>query len=186
MILLGTLVLQDTPRGTPVIKHLALTGLALTVAAMATGLVAAASASTPQRALAAPVCLDATNSRADNTNVRLWSCLNHPNQKWVIRDGQIIVADTLASNPVCLDATNSRADNTNVRLWSCLNHPNQKWVIRDGQIIVADTLASNPVCLDATNSRADNTNVRLWSCLNHPNQKWVIRDGQIIVADTFA
>ncbi|MFD0885814.1 RICIN domain-containing protein, partial [Streptosporangium algeriense] len=87
------------------------------------------------------VCLDTTNSRADNTNVRLWSCLNHPNQKWVIQGGQIKVEDTIGSGrEVCLDTTNSRADNTNVRLWSCLNHPNQKWVIQGGQIKVEDTL----------------------------------------------
>ncbi|MEV4222197.1 hypothetical protein [Nonomuraea sp. NPDC049725] len=52
---------------------------------------------TAPAASAAPrqVCLDATNSRADNTDVRLWTCLNHPNQKWVVQNGQIKVEDTL-------------------------------------------------------------------------------------------
>jgi hypothetical protein len=89
-----------------------------------------------------PVCLDATNSRADNTKVRLWGCVNHTNQKWVIQGGQIKVEDTIGtSRPVCLDATNSRADNTTVRLWGCLNHTNQKWIIQGGQIKVEDTLS---------------------------------------------
>ncbi|SNS63715.1 hypothetical protein [Actinomadura mexicana] len=51
------------------IKHLPLTGLALALAVMATAPAAAAAASTPQRAAPNPVSLDATNSRADNTNV---------------------------------------------------------------------------------------------------------------------
>ncbi|MFF5265187.1 hypothetical protein ACFY4C_40420 [Actinomadura viridis] len=87
------------------IRHLSLAGPTLAVAAIATVPAAAAAASTPQRAVSDPVCMDATNSRANNTNVRLWSCLNHPNQKWVIRDGQIIVADTL-SDP--LNVTTAR------------------------------------------------------------------------------
>ncbi|GGQ22969.1 hypothetical protein BKA00_005951 [Actinomadura coerulea] len=83
------------PKGSPLIKRLPLAALALALAATAAVPATAAAASTPQRAAQDPVCLDATNSRADNTNVRLWRCMNHANQKWVIRDGQIIVADTL-------------------------------------------------------------------------------------------
>ncbi|MEV4808178.1 ricin-type beta-trefoil lectin domain protein, partial [Nonomuraea sp. NPDC049421] len=87
------------------------------------------------------VCLDTTNSRSNNTNVRLWSCLDHPNQRWVVRGGRILVEDTVGSGrEVCLDATNSRANNTNVRLWSCLDHPNQRWVVRGGRILVEDTV----------------------------------------------
>ncbi|MEU1388533.1 hypothetical protein, partial [Nonomuraea sp. NPDC005730] len=58
--------------------------LARLMAASAVALVAAAvvPASTAHAAQAGPpVCLDATNSRANNTEVRLWTCLNHPNQK---------------------------------------------------------------------------------------------------------
>ncbi|WP_169789188.1 RICIN domain-containing protein [Nonomuraea candida] len=68
-------------------------------------------------------------------------CLDHPNQRWVIRDGHIVVEDTVGSGrEVCLDATNSRANNTNVRLWSCLDHPNQRWVVQEGHIVVEDSL----------------------------------------------
>jgi hypothetical protein len=69
--------------------------LAATIIGAATLTLAAA---TPVSASAAQnaVCLDTTNSRANNTNVRLWQCINHPNQKWVIQNGQIKVEDTLS------------------------------------------------------------------------------------------
>ncbi|MFD0885815.1 hypothetical protein ACFQ08_14795, partial [Streptosporangium algeriense] len=54
--------------------------LATSAAAVAVTAFVATFAPTAHAAQAGPVCLDTTNSRADNTNVRLWSCLNHPNQ----------------------------------------------------------------------------------------------------------
>jgi hypothetical protein len=64
-----------------------------------TALPAVASAQQPadHAALAGPpVCVDATNDRADNTKVRLWRCLDHANQKFVIDDSHIKVKDTLS------------------------------------------------------------------------------------------
>ncbi|WP_459801791.1 ricin-type beta-trefoil lectin domain protein, partial [Herbidospora sp. RD11066] len=111
------------------------------------------------QAVATPVCVDTTNSRANNTEVRLWECLDHANQKFVIDAGQIKVKDTIGTaREVCLDTTNSRANNTKVRLWTCLDHANQKFVIDAGQIKVKDTIGTaREVCLDTTNSRANNT-----------------------------
>ncbi|MEV1247952.1 hypothetical protein [Nonomuraea sp. NPDC049750] len=42
-----------------------------------------------------PMCIDAPN-RTNGTDVRLWQCMNHNNQKCVIDGGQIKVKDTLA------------------------------------------------------------------------------------------
>ena len=75
------------------------------------------------------MCLDVTNERADNTRVRLWQCMDHPNQRFAGDRGHIKVKDTVGTGrEMCLDATNLRADGTQVRLWKCMDHPNQIWV----------------------------------------------------------
>ncbi|MEV4399315.1 RICIN domain-containing protein, partial [Nonomuraea sp. NPDC049607] len=72
--------------------------LATSAVAVVAVAVAPAAASTAHAAQAGPpVCLDATNSRADNTVVRLWTCLDHPNQKWVVQNGHIKVEDTIGT-----------------------------------------------------------------------------------------
>ncbi|GAA0926111.1 RICIN domain-containing protein [Nonomuraea longicatena] len=161
-----------------------LVGAVLGAATLAVVTPSAAAAPAAQRT---PVCLDATNSWADNTEVRLWACLDHRNQKWVVQDGQIKLRATVGTGrEVCLDATNSRDNGTKVRLWRCLNHTNQKWVLRRGQIVVADTFRTGrEVCLDANDSRANGTNVILWTCVRgNRNQEWVVQDGHIKVEDT--
>ncbi|MFB4263386.1 hypothetical protein [Nonomuraea sp. GTA35] len=69
-----------------------------TLALSATPASAAAHHLSGRQALAAPnpVCLDATNNRANGTNPHLYRCANHPNQQWVIHNGQIKVEDTLS------------------------------------------------------------------------------------------
>ncbi|MEV6981542.1 RICIN domain-containing protein [Sphaerisporangium sp. NPDC051017] len=43
------------------------------------------------------LCLDATNGRGNGTQVYLWQCdPNNTNQKFVIKDGQIVIKDTLS------------------------------------------------------------------------------------------
>ncbi|MCX5098227.1 hypothetical protein OG887_01305 [Streptomyces sp. NBC_00053] len=41
------------------------------------------------------MCLDAGNTRNNGDQVRIWRCVNHTNQKWVIQQGYIKVADTI-------------------------------------------------------------------------------------------
>ncbi len=105
------------------------------------------------------MCVDATNGRANGTLVRLWKCLDHANQKFVIDAGQIKVKDTLGSaEEVSATRPTATRNGTGVRLWQCLDHANQKFVIDAGQIKVKDTVGTaREVCLDATNSRKNGT-----------------------------
>ncbi|MEV6157902.1 RICIN domain-containing protein [Nonomuraea sp. NPDC052129] len=135
-----------------------------------------------------PMCIDATNDRTNGTQVRLWQCMNHANQKFVIDESHIKVEDTFGtSREVCLDAGNDRTNDTKVRLWQCMNHANQRWIIKNGEIILKDTLtAGNPMCLDVGNTRNNGDKVRIWRCSNHANQKFVIDESHIKVKDTLS
>ncbi|MEV6153439.1 hypothetical protein AB0L53_24120 [Nonomuraea sp. NPDC052129] len=96
---------QPLPRRNPHASQAPVRLLAATVISAASLTLAAApvSAATQhlngtQAASAAPtpMCLDATDNRANGTAVRLWTCVNHRNQKWVIQGGQVKVEDTLS------------------------------------------------------------------------------------------
>lgn len=124
--------------------------LAGTIAAAAvsalTALPAAASVQRPtgRTALAGPpVCLDASNDRANGTRVYLLQCLGNTNQRFVIDNGLIKVEDTIGTGrqEMCLDASNDRANGTRVYLFQCLGNTNQKFVIDDSHIKVKDTLS---------------------------------------------
>jgi hypothetical protein len=41
------------------------------------------------------MCLDAGNTRNNGYRARIWQCVDHTNQKWVIQQGYIKVADTI-------------------------------------------------------------------------------------------
>ncbi|MEV6987393.1 hypothetical protein AB0M95_39905, partial [Sphaerisporangium sp. NPDC051017] len=68
--------------------------------------------------------------------------LANPNQIWVIRDGSIVIKDTLGTaREMCIDAGTTRNNNDNVFLYQCgATNTNQKFVIQRGQIKVEDTL----------------------------------------------
>lgn len=53
------------------------------------------SAAAPASRGAHEVCLDVGNTRNNGDQVRIWQCVNHTNQKWVIQQGYIKVADTI-------------------------------------------------------------------------------------------
>ncbi|MEU8178983.1 RICIN domain-containing protein [Microbispora hainanensis] len=131
-------------------------------------------------------CLDSP-SRDNNGNIRLWECVDHPNQKFVIDGGRIKVADTVGTaREMCIDAGNTRNAYDNVRIWQCMDHPNQIWVIRDGSIVIKDTLGTaREMCIDVGTTRNNNDNAFLYQCgATNTNQKFVIQRGQIKVQDT--
>lgn len=132
------------------------------------------------------MCLDSPG-RANLNNIRIWQCLDHANQKFVIDGGLIKVADTVGTaREMCIDAGNTRKNLDNVYIWQCLANPNQIWVVRDGSIVIKDTLGTaSEMCIDVGNTRNNNDNVFLWQCgATNTNQKFVIQRGQIKVEDT--
>jgi len=42
-----------------------------------------------------PMCLDASNYRGNGVKVYQWQCVHNPNQNWVVRDGNIVLKDTI-------------------------------------------------------------------------------------------
>ena len=93
------------------------------------------------RAAQGPMCLDSSNYRANGTEVYQWQCVGNANQNWVVRDGNIVLKDTIGSNmPMCLDASNYRGNGVKVYQWQCVHNPNQNWVVRDGNIVLKDTI----------------------------------------------
>ncbi|MDI3420898.1 RICIN domain-containing protein [Streptomyces luteolus] len=138
-----------------------------------------------------PMCLDAGNGRTNGKNVRIWSCnSSYANQKFVIDEGRIKVADTVGKNPeLCVSTLNSRNNGDNVHMWECKNTAqaaaNQRWAARGGQFVVENTLGTdNEMCLDTGNSRENDGNARIWRCMDTGNQKLVVQRGQIKVQDT--
>ncbi|WP_323187874.1 MULTISPECIES: RICIN domain-containing protein [unclassified Streptomyces] len=160
-----------------------LTGAALM---LALGAGVPSSVAAPASRAANEMCLDAGNNRNNGDHVRIWRCVNHTNQRYVITNGQIKVEDTMGKRQeMCLDAGNTRNNGDRSRIWQCVNHTNQKWIVRNAQIVLADTMGKRQeMCLDAGNTRNNGDHVRIWQCVNHTNQKWVIQRGYIKVADT--
>ncbi|MFJ6462508.1 hypothetical protein ACIQM0_15960 [Streptomyces sp. NPDC091387] len=62
---------------------------------LALGAGAPSSVAAPASRAANEVCQDAGNTRNDGDRVRLWQCIDHTNQRWVIQRGYIKVADTV-------------------------------------------------------------------------------------------
>ncbi|MER5851648.1 RICIN domain-containing protein [Streptomyces sp. NPDC002012] len=145
------------------------------------------SAAAPASHAAKEMCLDAGNTRNNGDHARIWQCVNHANQRFVITNGQIKVEDTIGrGKEMCLDAGSTRNNGDRTKIWGCGGtNTNQKWIVRNAQIVLADTVGkSQEMCLDAGNTRNNGDHVRIWQCLNHTNQKWVIQRGYIKVADT--
>ncbi|MFI5681888.1 RICIN domain-containing protein [Streptomyces cellulosae] len=134
------------------------------------------------------MCLDIGNTRNNLDNARIWRCVGHTNQRFVIDEGQVKVADTIGtSREMCLDAGNTRKALDNVYIYACQTpNANQRWVLRDGQLVVKDTIGkSAEMCLDTGTTRNNNDNVFLYTCgSTNTNQKWVVQRGYIKVEDT--
>lgn len=140
----------------------------------------------------AGMCLDATNGRANGTKVRIWQCINHTNQRFVIDGGQIKVADTIGtSSEQCVSTGSTRNNGDAVILWQCQaagqsGARNQQWVVRGGQIVLKDTIGTaREMCLDVTTSRANNVDTIIYQCgATNTNQFFVVQRGYIKVEDT--
>ncbi len=155
---------------------------------------------TPATGAATPMCLDAGNTRNNGDGVIIWQCASTPggntNQNWVVRDGSIVVKDTVGtSTPMCLDAGNTRNNGDKVTIWQCASTPggntNQNWIVQDGTIIVKDTVGtSRPMCLDIGNTRNNGDRATIWQCASTPgtntNQLFVVQRGSIKVEDTLS
>ena len=138
------------------------------------------------------MCLDATNGRSNGDKVRIWQCINHTNQRFVIDGGQIKVADTIGTaNEQCVSTVPTRNNGDAVILWQCkaagqAGATNQQWVVRGGQIVLKDTIGTvREMCLDVTSSRANNVDSIIYQCgATNTNQFFVIQRGYIKVEDT--
>jgi Ricin-type beta-trefoil lectin domain len=124
-------------------------------------------------------CLD-TDGRATNGGVvRMWECVTHPNQSWMVKKvGSKFFQLINHSSKFCLDTDGSRMNGAQVRMWGCVNRPNQLWEIHNlpptpaGHLYRFKNDASG-FCLD-TDGRATNGGVVwMWECVTHPNQSWL-------------
>ncbi|MFI5617706.1 RICIN domain-containing protein [Streptomyces sp. NPDC051567] len=175
------------------IRTAAVTTASLTCVGAFASTVAAAPASTGGAGgrLASGVCLDVGNTRANDAKVRIWECLDHPNQEFVIDAGRVKVADTVGTaKEMCLDTGNTRNNGDRVRIWECLRSSggvaNQSWVVRGGALVVENTIgAGREMCADVGNTRRNGDSVTLYQCAStNTNQKFVVQRGYIKVKDT--
>lgn len=137
------------------------------------------------------MCLDIGNTRFNADNARIWRCLDHTNQRFVLDEGRVKVADTVGSSPeMCLDADNTGFDGDNVRIWACEDTPegtaNQTWQLRRGAFVLESTLGTaHEMCLDIGNTRNNGDNAFIYRCgAGNPNQQFLVEDGYIKVRDT--
>jgi hypothetical protein len=75
-------------------------------------------------------CLDVDNaSTADGANVKQWSCVGVPQQRWkLVWVGGGYFELRAQHSGKCLDVDNaSTADGANVKQWSCVGVPQQRW-----------------------------------------------------------
>ncbi|WP_405365845.1 RICIN domain-containing protein [Kitasatospora sp. NBC_00039] len=137
------------------------------------------------------MCLDIGNTRFNADNARIWQCLDHTNQRFVLDEGRVKVADTVGTNPeMCLDADNTGFNGDNVRIWACeysdAATANQSWLLRRGSFVLESTLGSaQEMCLDVGGTRNNNDNAFIYQCgAGNPNQQFVVEEGYIKVKDT--
>ncbi|MFB7476368.1 RICIN domain-containing protein [Kitasatospora sp. NPDC056184] len=138
------------------------------------------------------MCLDVGNTRVNADNVRIWQCLDHTNQRFVIDDGRIKVADTVGTSgpEMCLDADNTGTNGDNVRIWACeytqAADANQAWLLRRGLVVLESTVGSaREMCLDVGGTRDNGDNVFLYACgAANPNQRFLVENGYFKVRDT--
>lgn len=119
-------------------------------------------------------CLD-TDGRAVNGGiVRMWKCVNHPNQGWTVdKVGSSLFRLKNRSSNFCLDTDGSRMNGAQVRMWGCVDHPNQLWEIHN--LPTGSSRLKNKAsgfCLDSDGRAENRALVRMWECVTHPNQSW--------------
>ncbi|MDI3409034.1 RICIN domain-containing protein [Streptomyces cavernicola] len=135
------------------------------------------------------MCLDIGDTRDFDDNARIYDCLDHTNQRFVIVDGQIKVEDTIGTgSEMCLSVAGGRTNGQNVRIRGCAASNNQQWVTREGQIVVKDTIGTgSEMCLDAGGTRNNGDNVFIYTCGNlNTNQQWVVQRGYVKLKDTLS
>ncbi|MBV6696052.1 RICIN domain-containing protein [Kitasatospora aureofaciens] len=136
-------------------------------------------------------CLDVGNTRNNADNVRIWQCLDHTNQRFVLDGGRVKVADTVGTGQeMCLDADYTGYNGDNVRIWACeysqAATANQTWLLRQGSFVLQATADGyQEMCLDVGSTRNNGDNVFLYECgADNTNQKFVVDRGYIKVRDT--
>ncbi|MFJ2861531.1 RICIN domain-containing protein [Kitasatospora sp. NPDC087314] len=137
------------------------------------------------------MCLDVGNTRFNADNVRIWQCLDHTNQRFVLDDGRVKVAGTVGSGQeMCLDADNTGFNGDNVRIWACEYSraaiANQTWLLRQGSFVLQSTAGSDQeMCLDVGTTRNNGDNAFIYQCgAGNPNQKFLVENGYLKVRDT--
>lgn len=139
--------------------------------------------------LSSKYCLD-TDGRAVNGGVvRMWKCVNHPNQGWTVDGtGSSLYQVKNRSSNFCLDTDGSRMNGAQVRMWGCVDHPNQLWEIHN--LPSGSSRLKNKAsgfCLDTDGKAENGALVRMWECITHPNQSWkkVADDNAAVAIQTY-
>src|SRR5262245_12529646 len=119
-------------------------------------------------------CLDTDGARVNGGAVRMWTCVQHPNQLWMVANaGGGYVRLINRSSNFCLDTDGGRAKGGLVRMWGCVNHPNQTWRIQNltgGHWRLVNKASG--FCLDTDGAAVNGALVRMWQCVSHPHQTW--------------
>ena len=72
--------------------------------------------------LSSHLCLDTDGSAVDGGTVRMWGCMDHPNQDWTIERVDAFFFRLINdSSNLCLDTDGSAWNGAQVRMWQCLN-----------------------------------------------------------------
>ena len=73
--------------------------------------------------LSSNYCLDTDGRAVNGGRVRMWTCVNHPNQLWEIHGDRL----KNRASGFCLDTDGRAVNGALVRMWKCVTHPNQGW-----------------------------------------------------------
>lgn len=123
--------------------------------------------------LASGFCLDTDGQSVNGGSVRMWNCVNHPNQIWtMISVGPSHRLMNRNSN-FCLDSDGTQVNRGQVRMWACSNHPNQLWDVQQlasGSYRLVNRASG--LCLDTDGRSVNGGEARMWNCSNHLNQSW--------------
>ncbi len=126
--------------------------------------------------LSSNYCLDTDGMAVNGGAVRMWRCVNNPNQEWTINKiGSNLLQFRNISSNFCLGSDGSRMDGAVVRMWECVRHPNQLWKIQElptGNLQLQNNASG--FCLDTDGAAVNGGGVRMWNCVIHPQQSWKI------------
>ncbi|GAA0347678.1 RICIN domain-containing protein [Streptomyces olivoreticuli] len=117
-------------------------------------------------------------STANGTELVVWDCHGHLDQRWTnFQSGSGWAIASLAADNKCVGLADggSTANGTRLVLWNCHGHRDQQWHSITGDDLIYSNAADNKcIGLADGGSTANGTRLVLWNCHGHRDQQWRI------------